>query len=106
MTNKEFNKKWDDKAYNDMVVNNGWDEYIKDCFDMYETEGFADTFESPYEEFKIYNGKHFHVIRRCNENDGFDFETLPMWEISIEDGFENEKIVYAFPEEICTIERI
>ena len=106
MTNKEFNKKWDDKAYNDMVANNGWDEYIKDCFDMYETEGFADTFESPYEEFKIYNGKRFHVIRRCNENDGFDFETLPMWEISIEDGFENEKIVYAFPEEICTIERI
>ena len=101
MTNKEFNEKWDDKAYNNMLANNGWDEYVQDCFDMYETEGFADTFESPYEEFKRLNGKKYNVVRRLTTEDGIENECLPMWLVE----FENGERVICFPEEICLIER-
>lgn len=95
MTFKEFDEKWNNENFS--ICN----EYIEDCFDMYETEGFADTFESIDTEFKKFNGKPFRVIRRCNEVDGFDLEVLPVWLVELEDGTQ----IQAFPDEICSIER-
>lgn len=106
MNCEEFNKKWDMYAYNSLMANKeNWEEnyrkYIEDCFDMYETEGFADTFKSPYDQYKQYNDMKFKVLRRATTDDGFDLETLPAWEIQFENG---EKIM-ALAEEICKIER-
>lgn len=106
LTCEEFNKKWDKPAYDALMANNdNWEEnyrkYIEDCFDMYETEGFCDTFKTPYQSIKKYNGMKFKVLRRATTDDGFDLETLPVWEIQYENG---EKFM-GFPEEICKIER-
>ena len=108
MTNEEFNKKWDSDLYEDMrnetneqIRLQKMNGYVNDCFDMYETEGFCDTFESPYESLIKHNGKKFSVVRRCSTDDGFDIGALPAWKIKFEDGEEIE----AMPEEICKIER-
>ena len=101
MTNKEFNEKWDDANYASALESTEkLHEYITDCFDMYETEGFADTFESPYDQFKQYNGLPFKVVERCTELD-FDLDALPAWKIEFEGGIR----IDALPEEICKIER-
>ena len=96
MTCKEFNKKYNKD--NEFILS---EEYVNDCFDMYETEGFAETFQSPYDEYRHHNGKKFKVVERCSENDGFDLESLPIWLIEFEGG----KRIHALPEEICLIER-
>ena len=114
MTCKEFNEKWNDESYAKMVeerdsmanmfdkISDEWKEYINDCFDMYETEGFADTFKSPYEQFSFLNGKNFKVVCRCKpETDSWDWGTLPAWIIEFEDG----QRIEALPEEISMIER-
>ena len=101
MTNEEFNKKWNKSAYAQTEHdNNKLIEYVNDCFDMYETEGFCDTFESPYKQYARYNGLAFKVIERCTQDD-FDLTALPAWEIELETGGR----MTALPEEICKIER-
>ena len=102
MTNKEFNEKWTQDAFDRMRGEDRWEEYIEDCFDMYETEGFTDTFNSPYEQYRELNGMPFKVLRRGSVEDGWDIETLPAWKITFEDGL----IIDAFPEEICKIEQV
>ena len=77
-------------------------EYVLDCYDLYEEAGFADTFETSFDDYSRYNGKHFEVIRRIdNIDDDCDLDILPQWKIKFEDGIE----INAYPEEICLVER-
>lgn len=76
------------------------EEFVSDCFDAYEREGFAKAFWSQCGDYKHLHGKHFEVIGRVpiydRENNGADLERLPMWNIKFEDGFE----MAAYPDEI------
>jgi len=74
--------------------------FVKHWFDEYERTGFAKTFDSPYTDQKKYKGQTFEVLCRCEE-DNYDLEVLPLWNIRLECGVEIE----AFPEEICRLER-
>ena len=74
-----------------------WVEY---WFSEYERTGFADTFRSPYDQYKDRIGQKYEVLGRCTEED-CDLECLPMWKIRFEDGFET----YAHEVEICEIEQ-
>lgn len=72
--------------------------YIEDCYDTMEGIGFKKTFDSPYEEYEMYNGKCFTVVRRLSyPTDSVDMEVLPMWDIQFADG----TVIHAYPEEIC-----
>ena len=77
-------------------------EYVQDSFDLYEKIGFKDKFDTPFEDFRKYNGKPFKVVRRMSyANDDIDLECLPKWVIRFEDGVE----IDAWPEEICKAEK-
>ena len=76
-------------------------EYVQDSFDLYEKIGFKDKFDTPFEDFRKYNGKPFEVVRRMSyADDNIDLECLPKWIIRFEDGVEFD----AWPEEICKTE--
>lgn len=80
-------------------------EFVRDCFDCYEEEGFSGKFWSPGGDFPEYVGKPFTVIGRIEEydaqnSDGADLECLPMWQICFRDG----KIIPAYPAEIIPCE--
>lgn len=62
--------------------------FVNDCFYLYEKEGFAKKFWSPYEDLKDKIGKQFEVIGRCPEEQN-SLETLPLWNIRFEDGTES-----------------
>lgn len=72
-------------------------QYVEACYCLYEAEGFAECFISPYEEYAKDNGKKFKVLRRCTEDD-WDLCSLPAWDIEFEDGTQSS----AYPEEIIT----
>lgn len=76
-------------------------EWVDFCFEAYESDGFKETFGTPYTGEKKYVGMKFEVLNRVNEYpndpDGADLECLPMWNIRLEDGTE----MAAYPEEIC-----
>lgn len=100
MTFAEFEEKY--KGF-DVMTASFEDElsYRQDAFDMYETEGFTDTFETPYEECSEYNGQKYEIVRRSNYEIGdCDMECLPQWIIKFEDG----KEINAYPEDICKLE--
>lgn len=109
MTNETFNKKWDKATFEDAYqelnelgnASTKYKSYINDCFDMFETEGFLDTFVTPYDQYADYNGQKYELIRRCTTEDGWDLEILPAWKIRFNDGY----VIDAWPEEICKIER-
>lgn len=58
-------------------------EFINDCFDCYEQEGFAKRFWSPFGDYKDRIGQTFKVINRCSEKDS-DLSSLPMWNIQFD----------------------
>lgn len=104
LTCEEFNKKWDKPAYDAMMQSMDYKEhraYLTDCYNMYETEGFCKTFQTPYTDYSQYNGQKYKKLRRAKRSDGFDWESLPAWYIEFEDGVR----IFALPEEICKIER-
>lgn len=70
--------------------------YVNECFDLYEKEGFAKKYWSPYGDYPEYIGMSFEVVGRCSENEDTDLEVLPLWRVRFEDGFEGQ----AYPEEI------
>lgn len=81
--------------------------FVEDLFDLYETVGFLEHFDSPYEEYNHLVGKPFTVIGRLTET--CDTCILPMWKIRIaKEESTNEECVYeefgAYPEEICKAE--
>ena len=102
MTEKEFNEKWGGISTDDMT-DEQFMEFKVDCFEMYETEGFIDRFDSPYDDIgggeHEHNGMKFEVVRRANLNEA-DLEAMPMWFIRFENGDE----AYCYPEEICKAE--
>lgn len=81
--------------------------FVNDCFNIYERIGFAETFETPYKEDSELAGMKFSVINRVkditeDEDEGVDLAFLPMWNIKLENG----DTTFAFPEEICLVERM
>ena len=98
MTEKEFNEKWGGVIV-DNLDDNQFMEFKQDCFEMYETEGFIEKFDSPYDDFGEHNGMKFEVVRRANLNEA-DLESMPIWFIRFENGDE----AYCYPEEICKVE--
>ena len=74
-------------------------EFVHDCFECYEQEGFAEKFWSPFGDHKERFGQNFEVVGRCSENDS-DLSSLPMWNIKFEDG----TVFGAYPEEIIPSE--
>jgi len=106
MTWEKLGEKYADKHIRDFGDDNMYREYVNDCFDAYENDGFADTFGTPYAGEKKHMGKKFKVIGRVPEfdddhPDGADLDCLPMWKIKLDTG----EIIDAFPEEICNSER-
>lgn len=77
------------------------EDFITDCYTVYEEEGFAKVFWSPYDQYKNRIGQHFDVIRRIETSEN-DIEVLPMWEIKFEDGL----TTLAYPEEIVMTEMV
>lgn len=84
-------------------------EYVNNCFEEYEKEGFSKVFISPYSLGGKINrqGTPFKVLGRLrpmtNEDksdDTADLETLPLWKIQFEDG----ETAAAYPEEIIPSE--
>lgn len=75
-------------------------EFVRDCFELYEKEGFAKKFVTPYEEYWDREGEAFEVVGRCAEPDT-DLCVLPMWLIKFQDG----TTVGAYPEEIIESEQ-
>lgn len=98
MTEKEFNEKWGGVIV-DNLDDNQFMEFKRDCFEMYETDGFIEKFDSPYDDFAEHNGMKFEVVRRANLNE-VDLEAMPVWFIRFENGDE----AYCYPEEICKAE--
>lgn len=93
----------EENIYREEMTQEEHQAFVEYWFDKYEKFGFCDTFESPYDlsyANKQYEGKCFQVIARCTTND-CDLETLPMWRIEFEDGYQTD----AYPEEICRLER-
>ena len=81
-------------------------EFVSDSYDLYEKEGFAKRFWTPYEQYKEYIGEKFSVKKRVQPGSeidlGVDLECLPMWIITFDDG----KEIMAHPEEVILSEMI
>ncbi len=104
MTKAEINAKYPE--YRDEMSVEREKEYVNDCFDYYEQEGFAKVFWSQGGDFKDYHFKPFKVIGRVpafdGKNNGVELELLPMWYIRFEDGFK----MAAYPDECIASEMI
>lgn len=74
-------------------------EFVNDCFDCYEQEGFAKKFWSPFSDYEKRIGQNFEVVERCSTKDS-DLSSLPMWNIKFADGV----TIGAYPEEIIVRE--
>lgn len=82
--------------YRDEMTSEREKEFVNDCFDAYETEDkLADTFWTPFTDYKDKIGQSFEVVRRVDELD-CDLCALPQWHIILDDGTELD----AYPEEI------
>ena len=99
MTEQEFDKKWG-KIDTDTLNDEQFKAFKDDCFEMYETTGFSDTFHSPYDENHEHNGKPFKVLRRATPEE-CDLEAMPLWLVTFEG---EEEPYYCYPEEICKAE--
>jgi hypothetical protein len=77
-------------------------EFLTHCYRLYRNEGFADTFETIYEDSKKHNGKTFEVLKELWDNKHTDIQALPIWMIKLECGEQ----IQAFAEEICKSERL
>lgn len=74
-------------------------QFVADCFECYEQEGFAKKFWSPFDEYKERIGQNFEVLERCSTKDS-DLSLLPMWNIKFPDGV----VIGVYPEEIIPSE--
>ena len=74
-------------------------DFVNDCFTLYEKEGFAKKFWTPYDENKQRIGQPFTVVSKCSIENS-DLECLPMWQIKFADG----TCIDAYPEEIIPSE--
>ena len=74
-------------------------QFVADCFDCYEAEGFSKEFWTPFSDYKDRIGQEFEVVERCTIEDT-DISTLPMWNVKFADG----TVIGAYPEEIIPSE--
>lgn len=74
-------------------------DFVADCFECYEQEGFSKKFWSPFGDYKDRIGQKFVVVGRCTTKNS-DLSALPMWNIKFADGV----IIGAYPEEIIVRE--
>ena len=96
MTWKEFHNKYPNGKCG--LSKEKKEEYMEDCFTVYEDKGFSDSFNLPFGDLKNRNGSEFIVTRRCEPaKDQIDDDAMPAWEIMFADGF----TMIAFPDEIC-----
>ena len=100
MTHYEFNKKWAGRIVDDMSEEELID-FKNDCFEVFETDGFSETFHSPYDDSTYnHNGKPFKVLRRATVGE-VEIEVMPVWVVE----FEGEpEPFWCYPEEICEID--
>ena len=99
MTKEVFDKKWG-KMDTDTMSDEVFYEFKNDCFLLYETYGFIDKFDSPYDDYGEHNGKPFKVIRRANPTE-CDIEAMPLWVVEFEG---EDEPCYCYPEEIAVLE--
>mgnify|MGYP007069845506 CR=1 FL=1 len=95
MTKQEFNHKWDSVDI-DKLSEDRFKEFKQDCFDTYESIGFLDKFNSPYDDEGEHNNMCFKVLRRAKEGE-CDLEAMPLWLVE----FDNGDTAFCYPEEIC-----
>ena len=98
ITEYAFKQKWGNANQDEMSLKE-LTEFKEDCFKMYETYGFQELFNSPYDEPAEHNGMPFKVLRRAT-TDECDLEAMPLWYVE----FENGDHAYCYPEEICILE--
>lgn len=98
MTEEEFNAKWDGKDV-DQMEDDELRRFKDDCFALYESTGFTEKFDSPYDDQEEHKGMPFKVLRRATTKE-VDLETMPIWLIE----FENGDQAYCYPEEIAVLE--
>ena len=98
MTQQEFNQKWGN-VNPDVLSDEDFIAFKNDCFSLYETTGFIDKFDSPYDYEGEHNGMAFKVVRRANYGE-CDIEAMPLWLVA----FENGDTAYCYPEEIAKLE--
>lgn len=101
MTWDEMRKKYPAPEFPEDMSEERLKEYISDCFDCYEAEGFSKLFWSQGGDYTEYQGKTFEVVGRapnCDADhpDGIELSCQPMWTIRFEDGHE----MPAYPDEI------
>lgn len=97
MTWKEMEKKY--PGYREDMDKETEQAFVADCFDCYESEGFAKKFWSPFGHCPEHEGEPFTVLGRLTEAAN-DLETLPMWRIRFLDDTETD----AYPEEVISRE--
>lgn len=81
--------------YRDEMTEDQEQEFLENCYHLYEKEGFAKVFWSQGGDYQEYHEKSFTVLGRVKPPDA-DTECLPMWKIKFEDG----KEISAYPDEI------
>lgn len=101
MTWDELKVKYKDAPYREDMTEEQEKEFVADCFNCYEQEGFSKVFWCQGGDYPEYVGKPFTVVGRTPIYDGAtqlaaDLESLPMWNIRFKDGYE----MSAYPEEI------
>lgn len=76
------------------------EQFVEDCFHLYEKEGFSPVFWSPYSDFADRVGQQIEIIARCQADRNTDLSVLPMWRAKFPDGFVTE----VHPEEVIPSE--
>lgn len=100
MTFQEIRNKYNGRY--DTMSAEEYRQYVDDCFNAYEAEEFSHVFWTPYDQGNEAIGQKVVARRRLSEADGCDLETLPMWELTLENG----KKYPAYPEECVLSEMI
>lgn len=106
MTRERFDRKWGDVKRDKLTLEKER-EFVEDVFQLYEHIGFAERFNSPYDQPNEHNGMKFKVIRRATEFNNetgegeVDLESMPVWVVRFENGDE----ACCYPEEICKAEK-
>ena len=75
------------------------EQFVADCFKLYEKEGFSSVYWSPFTDHEGREGQQIEIVGRCT-TENYDLCVLPMWKIKFPDG----NVIDAYPEEIVPSE--
>ena len=93
MTWDKMNKKYPE--YREEMSEKREEEFVNDCFDCYEQEGFSKKFWDRNGDYEEKIGQSFKVLGRITTEEA-DLCCLPMWRIEFADG----TTIAAYPDEI------